>query len=263
LHTVSSLDGSPVADDGAAAIAVHLEAVTVKYVVPVERITSFKEYAIRTIQRRIEHNEFWALRGVSLDIQRGETFGIVGRNGAGKSTLLKVVARVLRPTSGRVVVRGQVSPLLELGAGFHAELTGRENVYLSGTLLGMSRGEISRRFPEIVDFAEIGDFIDAPLRTYSTGMVVRLGFAVATAQQPDILLVDEVLAVGDISFQQKCMARMEQFRRAGSTVIIIAHSPALIEEHCRRAAWLDDGQLRALGASAEVMQQYIDAMAVD
>lgn len=241
---------------GALDPTICLESVSVKYVFPVERLQSFKEYAIRSLQRRIIRNEFWALREVSLEIRRGETFGIVGRNGAGKSTLLKVISRVMRPTSGRVVVRGRVAPLLELGAGFHPELTGRENVFLNGTLLGMSTAEIDRLFPEIVEFAEIGDFIDAPLRTYSTGMGARLGFAVATARRPDILLIDEVLSVGDMGFQEKCKARIDSFRQQGTTILLIAHSPQLIREVCARAAWLDGGRGRAYGAVDAVLDAY-------
>ena len=187
---------------------IRLENVSVEYRAPRERITSFKEYAIRLLQRRVQHLEFKALRNVDLEVRQGEVFGILGQNGAGKSTLLKVVSRVMRPTQGRVWVRGRIAPLLELGAGFHPELNGRENVFLNGTLLGYTHAEMEALFDQIVDFAELRDFINAPLRTYSTGMAVRLGFAVATATRPDILIVDEVLAVGDEQFQEKCAARM-------------------------------------------------------
>jgi ABC-type polysaccharide/polyol phosphate transport system ATPase subunit len=182
--------------------------------------------------------------------------GVVGRNGSGKSTLLKVIARVLRPTSGRVWVKGRVAPLLELGGGFHPELTGRENVYLNGTLLGRTRREIAERFDWIVDFAELWDFIDAPLRTYSTGMVARLGFAVATAWEPEVLLVDEVLAVGDQGFQKKCQARLAEFRRAGATILLVSHSPELVRGLCGRALWLDGGRVRALGPTDRVTESY-------
>jgi ABC-type polysaccharide/polyol phosphate transport system ATPase subunit len=171
-------------------LAVQLENVSVRYWVPHERIDTFKEYVIRVLQRRVNHSELWALTDINLEVRRGEAFGIVGPNGAGKSTLLKLIAGVLHPTSGRVWVRGQVAPLLDIGGGFHPELTGRENVYLNATLLGHARRDISARFEQIVDFAELWDFIDAPLRTYSTGMAARLGFAVAVAWEPDVLLVD-------------------------------------------------------------------------
>jgi ABC-2 type transport system ATP-binding protein/lipopolysaccharide transport system ATP-binding protein len=240
---------------------IMLDAVSVRYIAPVERILSFKEYMIRRLRGQVEQREIWALREVSLTVEAGEVFGVVGRNGAGKSTLLKVLARVLRPTSGRVVVRGRVAPLLELGSGFHVELTGRENVYLNGLLLGMSAADIDRLYPEIVAFAGVDEFIDAPLRTYSTGMVARLGFAVATAQRPDILLLDEVLSVGDVGFQEKCTARIADFRRQGTTIILISHSPTLLRQTCARAAWLDHGRLQAIGGVNEVLDAYLASMA--
>jgi len=236
--------------------AIKLEHVSVLYRVPRERITSFKEYAIRTLQGRVDHDEFWALHDVSLEVREGETFGIIGRNGAGKSTLLKLVARVLRPSLGRVWVRGRVAPLLELGAGFHPELTGRENVFLNGALLGFSKSEVSSRFEPIVDFADVWEFIDAPLRTYSTGMAARLGFAVATAMRPDVLIVDEILPVGDEGFQQKCKARIDEFRRQGTTTLVVTHDRNLVREVCDRAVWLDHGLVRALGSPDEVTGRY-------
>jgi ABC-type polysaccharide/polyol phosphate transport system ATPase subunit len=235
---------------------IRLEAVSVRFRVPHERIISFKEYAIRLLKRSIDYQEVQALRDINLEINRGEVLGIIGRNGAGKSTLLKVIAQVLRPSHGRVWVRGRVAPLLELGAGFHWELTGRENVFLNGTLLGFRRAEMSRMFKEIVDFAELGDFINAPLRTYSSGMIVRLGFAVATVAQPDIFLVDEVLAVGDEYFQRKCLERMEQFRQCGVTILLVTHSPQLLRSMCNRAAWLDHGTISGLGEVDDMLQRY-------
>jgi ABC-type polysaccharide/polyol phosphate transport system ATPase subunit/SAM-dependent methyltransferase len=239
-----------------AEVIVRLEGVSVEYRVPRERIRSFKEYAIRLLQGRVRHDEFKALREVDLEVRRGEFFGIVGHNGAGKSTLLKVVSRVMRPTGGRVWVKGRVAPLLELGAGFHPELSGRENVFLNGTLLGFTHAEMESLFDEIVDFAEMWDFIDAPLRTYSTGMAVRLGFAVATATRPDILIVDEVLAVGDEQFQEKCGARMNGFRQNGTAILLVTHDSDLVVESCDRAAWIDHGRLRAVGDPLMVVDQY-------
>jgi len=236
--------------------AVRLENISVQYRVPHERISSFKEYAIRFLQRRVSYHEFNALEDVNLEVREGECLGIIGRNGAGKSTLLKVVSRVMKPTRGRVWVRGRVAPLLELAAGFHGELTGRENVFLNGTLLGYTRAEMASRFESIVEFAELQEFIDAPLRTYSSGMAARLGFAVATSAQPDVLILDEVLSVGDEQFQEKCKARMDQFRAAGTTILFVAHSTRLIREMCDRAAWLDHGQVRAQGAVDEVIASY-------
>jgi homopolymeric O-antigen transport system ATP-binding protein len=235
---------------------IALEAVSVRYRVPHEGVGSLKEYAIRRLTRRLVMQDFWALREVSLSVESGEVFGIVGKNGAGKSTLLRVLARVLRPTTGRVRVMGQVAPLLEVGAGFHPELTGRENVYLNSTLLGHSSREVRQRFSSIVEFAELEQFIDAPLRTYSSGMWARLGFAVATAWEPDILLMDEVLSVGDEAFRQKCQGRIQTFRQRGATVLLVAHSLDVVKEICQRAIWLDHGQVRASGPAPEVAERY-------
>lgn len=239
--------------------AICLENVSVRYRVPRERYTTFKEFVIRRVQRRVNHDEFWALKDVSLNIFKGEIFGVIGRNGAGKSTLLKLVARVLRPTLGRVVVVGRVAPLLELGAGFHPDLTGRENIYLNGALLGFTRREINNRVDAIIAFAEINDFIEAPLRTYSSGMMARLGFAVATDVQPEVLLVDEVLGVGDESFQIKCQARIQEFRDHGATILMVSHSSASVQAICQRAAWIDHGHLMDIGLPESVIQKYHEA----
>jgi ABC-type polysaccharide/polyol phosphate transport system ATPase subunit len=235
---------------------VRLEKVSVRYRAPEEPFGSFKEYAIRLLQRRVKMKDFWALKNVDLEIQRGESFGIIGRNGAGKSTLLKVVARVLSPTEGRVLINGQVAPMLELGAGFHAELTGRENVFLNGALLGHPQREIKAHLQEVLDFAQIDGFIDAPLRTYSSGMIARLGFAVATSWAPEILILDEVLAVGDEAFKAKCYARMDGFRRNGTTILLVTHDMNTVRAQCTRAAWLDQGSVLALGAVDEVIKAY-------
>ena len=255
LPTVSDPErgGDPALEDDA---VIRLDGVSVRYSLPSERMATFKEYAIRRLQGRVNHRSFWALREVSLEVRRGEVFGLIGRNGAGKSTLLKVIARVIRPTQGRVRVRGNVAPLLEFGAGFHPELTGRENVYLNGALLGFTRAEMRDKFERIVDFAELGDFIDAPLRTYSSGMAARLGFSIASDIQPEVLLLDEILAVGDEAFQRKCEARMQEFRERGATIILVSHSMATVGGLCQRAAWLDEGQVRTLGAATTVAEEY-------
>src|SRR4030042_710486 len=221
---------------------IRLEHVSVQYHLPEERIGTFKEYAIRFLQRRIRYHSFWALDDVGLSIQRGEVFGVIGKNGAGKSTLLKVISRVLRPTKGRIVIYGRVAPLLELGAGFHPELSGRENIFLNGALLGYSRKEMEACFDQIVDFAELHQFIDASIRTYSSGMYARLGFAVATAHVPDILLVDEILSVGDGDFQQKCFTRINDFRNLGSTIVMVSHNMDQVGKMCQRVAWIDRGK---------------------
>jgi ABC-type polysaccharide/polyol phosphate transport system ATPase subunit len=237
-------------------VVLRLEDVSVVYKVTKEKISSLKEYAIRRLRREVLHEEFWALRDVSLELSRGEVFGIVGRNGAGKSTMLKVVAKVLRPTHGRVWVKGQVAPLLEIGAGFHVELTGRENVYLYGSLLGFTRHELDEKFDRIVDFADIWDFIDVPLRTYSTGMVTRLGFSIATDVRPDVLIVDEILGVGDEAFQRKSRERMLGFCEQGATVILVTHNSDLMRSMCDRAMWLDQGMTKMVGPADEVAAAY-------
>lgn len=237
-------------------VVVQLESIFVRYRVPHERYATLKEHTIRWLQRRVQYDDFLALRDVSLTVRRGEVVGIIGRNGAGKSTLLKVIGRVLRPTRGRVRVRGRVAPLLEFGAGFHPELTGRENIFLNGAILGFSRAEMQAKFDRIVDFAELREFIDAPLRTYSSGMIARLGFAVATDVEPDVLIVDEVLSVGDAAFQQKSAERMQSFRAKGTTILLVSHNLALVEAMCDRAIWLERGRIVAEGSASSVVRQY-------
>jgi ABC-2 type transport system ATP-binding protein/lipopolysaccharide transport system ATP-binding protein len=238
-----------------------LENVGVRYRAPDERFVTFKDYAIHWMQRKIKHRDFWALKSVNLEIQPAESFGVIGNNGAGKSTMLKLVARVLRPTTGRVVVKGHVAPLLEFGAGFHPELTGRENIYLNGALLGFTHKEMDEKFERIVDFAELWDFIDAPLRTYSSGMWARLGFAVATDVKPDILIIDEVLSVGDEAFQRKSADRMQEFRDQGATILLVSHTMTMVEQMCNRAAWLHHGQVMAVGEAGEVIHAYLKSQA--
>jgi ABC-type polysaccharide/polyol phosphate transport system ATPase subunit len=242
--------------DGMNGAVIRLDAVSVRYRVPEERFGTFKEYIIRRVQGKVKDRDFWALHDVDLKVHRGEVFGVIGKNGAGKSTMLKVVSRVLRPTKGRVRVMGHVAPLLELGAAFHHELTGRENVFLNAALLGHTQRKIEERFKEIVDFADIGGFIDAPLRTYSTGMVARLGFSVATAWEPDILVLDEVLAVGDEAFQAKCHERINTFRENGATVLLVSHNTRVVQEICQRVVWIDQGAIRAIGDPKEIVQMY-------
>jgi ABC-type polysaccharide/polyol phosphate transport system ATPase subunit len=255
---------SPIAFDGRAArdsdasveASIFLENVSVCYRAPQDRLSSFKEYAIRRLQGRLKFSDFFALDGVSLEVHPGEILGVVGRNGAGKSTLLKVVSRVLAPTSGRVRLRGRVSPLLELGAGFHPELTGRENVMLNGTLLGHTSQDLESRMDEILSFAELGRFFDAPIRTYSSGMAARLGFAVATAWRPEILLVDEVLAVGDEAFRAKCQTRMQSFRSSGTSTLLVSHDSNTILKLCQNAVWLERGKIRSSGPAGRVIEEY-------
>jgi lipopolysaccharide transport system ATP-binding protein len=200
---------------------------------------------------------FWALRGVSFDVCEGEVLGIVGRNGAGKSTLLKILSKVTTPTRGAVKVRGRIASLLEVGTGFHPELTGRENIFLNGAILGMSKAEIKRKLEEIVAFSEVGKFIDTPVKRYSSGMYVRLAFAVAAHLEPEILVVDEVLAVGDAAFQKKCLGKMEDIGRGGRTVLFVSHNLAAIQRLCTRTAWIDQGAIRQIGSSGETVHAYL------
>jgi ABC-2 type transport system ATP-binding protein len=238
--------------------AIFLNGVSVRYRLPNERVATLKEYMIRWIQGKVRYHSFLALNDVNLVVNRGEIFGILGRNGAGKSTLLKVVSRVLIPTLGRIWVKGMVSPLLELGAGFHPELTGMENIFLNATILGHNQKAIKQKVPEIIDFAEIGDFIEAPLRTYSSGMVARLGFSVATAWQPDILILDEVLSVGDASFAQKCTERMKSYRESGATVLLVSHSVDTVMSLCQRALLLEHGNVLEIGLAGDVCRKYTE-----
>ena len=206
---------------------------------------------------RADEDAIWSLSDVSFDVERGEVMGIVGANGAGKSTLLKILSRIVEPTAGRAEIRGSVSSLLEVGTGFHPELTGRENVYLNGVLLGMRRAQIQERFDDIVDFAGVGEFIDTPVKRYSTGMRVRLGFAVSAHLEPEILIIDEVLAVGDLQFQKRCLGKMESVARDGRTVIFVSHNLGAVTQLCTRAVLLNKGKLEAVGETHDVVSQYL------
>ena len=206
--------------------------------------------------RRARYEEFWALKGVDFTVPTGSTFGVIGSNGSGKSTLLKTMAGILQPEKGSVEIKGRVSALLELGAGFHPELTGRENVFLNGAILGLSKKEITARFDDIVEFAGLPDFIDTPVKNYSSGMFVRLGFAVAAHVDPDVLLIDEVLSVGDESFQRRCAEKIDQFRRDGRTIVFVSHGLDQVGQLCEDAAWIDKGELRMLGQANEVISAY-------
>jgi ABC-2 type transport system ATP-binding protein len=221
-----------------------------------ERNQSLKAALLRG--RRAKFDEFWALRNVSFEIPKGSTFGLIGENGSGKSTLLKCIAKILRPDSGTISTRGSLAALLELGSGFHPELSGRENVYLNASILGMRKSEIESKFDAIVDFSGIGAFIDQPVKNYSSGMYVRLGFSIAINVDPDVLLVDEVLAVGDANFQDKCMEKFAQFRRAGKTVVVVSHAMGSLRTMCDNAAWLTHGALTSTGPAVDVVDTYID-----
>ena len=227
-------------------IAIQADHLSKRFWLQTERRTSIKERLVRG--RPPKAREFWALRDASFEIERGSTFGLVGHNGSGKSTTLKVLAGIYRPTSGRVTVSGRVSALLELGAGFHGELTGRENIRLNGAILGMSGRQIDAAMDGIIDFAGIGEFIDSPIKVYSSGMFVRLGFAIAVSLDPEILIVDEVIAVGDEEFQRKCFDHLFELRKRGTTIVLVTHALGLIADLCDRAAWLDHGVVQEIGA---------------
>lgn len=222
-----------------------------------ERVDNIKEYFVRLAKKNLLFEEFWALRDVSFNIKRGEAVGIVGLNGSGKSTMLKIVAQVMKPTKGNVRVYGSMAPLIELGAGFDMDLTARENIYLNGAVLGYSRKEMRQKFDDIMDFAELWDFVDSPLKNYSSGMVARLGFSIATMSMPDILIVDEILGVGDYKFQEKCKARMQKIIANGATVIFVSHSIEQVQELCSRAIWLEKGKLIMDGPVDEVCDRYM------
>jgi ABC-type polysaccharide/polyol phosphate transport system ATPase subunit len=239
--------------------AIALDQVSLCYRLAHQRIPSFKEYAIHWMQGSLAYEKFWALNDLSLEIAPGEAVGIIGRNGAGKSTLLKIVSSVLEPTRGTCAVRGRVAPILELGTGFDSELTGRENIFLNALLLGRSRREVQEKVDAIVDFSELAAFIDSPLRTYSSGMVARLGFAIATGWRPDLLILDEVMGVGDSAFTVKCEKRLEAFRAAGTTVLLVSHSAPAVENGCTRCLWIEQGRLAADGPPAEVLGRYLDS----
>lgn len=237
---------------------IQFENIWVKYRVTREKVTSLKEFTIRWLQRRLVYEDFWALKDVSFSLYQGDVLGVIGRNGAGKSTMLKVIARVLHPTRGRVVVRGRLAPLLEMGAGFSYELTGRENIFLNGTLLGYTRKELEELFPSIVEFSELADFIDVPVRNYSTGMVSRLGFAIATCTRPDILLVDEILSVGDSHFRDKCLERMYEYQSKGTTILLVSHNMNTVRTFCKKALWLENGVMKMAGPPDEVVDAYLE-----
>ena len=206
--------------------------------------------------RRARYEEFWALKDVSFEVQEGSTFGIIGSNGSGKSTMLKCLMGIYRPESGRIAVRGKIAGLLELGAGFHPELSGRENVFLNGAILGMSNKDITKQFDSIVEFAGLERFIDTPVKNFSSGMTVRLGFSIATHVEPEVLLIDEVLGVGDQAFQRKSSEKIEEFRRDGKTIIVVSHSLTTMRNICQEVIWLEKGKIKMLGSPKEVVKAY-------
>jgi ABC-type polysaccharide/polyol phosphate transport system ATPase subunit len=239
---------------------IRLQNVTQRFRVIQERPDTLRELFSKMFRHQSSFHDFEAVKNASFEVPRGQTLGIVGRNGSGKSTLLKIIAGVYKPTSGEVEVKGSLAPLIELGAGFHHELTGRENILLNGLLMGYSKREMLERQQRVIDFAEIGDFIDSPVKQYSSGMYMRLAFAVATEVDPQILVVDEILGVGDMSFQEKCFERIRNFRKAGKTILLVTHNLDDVEEHCDRALLIDQGVILADGAPQEIIATYTTLM---
>jgi ABC-2 type transport system ATP-binding protein/lipopolysaccharide transport system ATP-binding protein len=236
---------------------IKLQDISVKYRLIKERPKTFQEYIINYLKgKRIKPETFWALQGISFGVQKGECMGIIGNNGAGKSTLLKVISNVIKPFVGKVSVQGKIAPLIEINAGFDPELTARENIYLNTSILGFSKKEIDQKFNHIVEFTELEDFINTPLKNYSSGMTARLGFSIATEVNPDILIVDEVLAVGDAHFKQKSKERILAFRDKGITILFVSHNMQYIQKLCDRVLWLDHGKMKMLGKPQEVIAGY-------
>jgi ABC-2 type transport system ATP-binding protein len=237
--------------------AIEFRNVSLHYRIMTDRgVVTFKEWVIRTLKAELSYQKHWALSNVSFTVDPGQALGIIGSNGAGKSTLLKIAAGILQPSEGEAVTRGQVAPIIELGAGFEFELAGRENVLFNGALLGRSRSEMLERFDDIVRFAELDGFIESSMRTYSTGMIARLAFAIATTVDADILLLDEILAVGDQHFRDRCAKRIREFRDKGVTIVVVSHDMSTVAALCDRALWLDHGKVQAYGPVADVVAQY-------
>ena len=235
---------------------ITVENVSMHFRMDKNHTTSLKEWVVSFLKGKQQYEEFHALENVTFDVKRGEIFGVIGRNGAGKSTLLKVVSGIYKPTSGKAVSAGRIAPMLELGSGFDQELSGHDNIFLNGAILGFSEDFLKEKYDEIVAFSELGEFIHQPIKTYSSGMMMRLAFSVATIVEPEILIVDEILAVGDASFQQKSRARMLELMQGGTTVLFVSHSIDQIREMCDRVLWLDHGQVKMLGDTQTVCDAY-------
>lgn len=237
---------------------INAQGVSVKFRLADEKIFSFKEFVTKKLSGKINYKNFLALDGVSFSVEKGEVVGIIGKNGSGKSTLLKVIAGILKPTSGNISHSGVIAPMLELGSGFDPDLTGKENILLNGAILGFDRKFLENKYDEILEFSGLGDFINVPIRNYSSGMMMRLAFSIATLVDPDILIVDEILAVGDAAFQEKCAERMKKMMTGGTTVLIVSHSLGQIRELCSKVIWLDGGKVKMIGGTDEVCDRYAE-----
>ncbi len=237
--------------------AVEVQHVSMRFNLAREKVDNLKEYIVRMLKgEMVSVDEFWALKNISFTIPKGESFALIGANGSGKSTMLKIISGILTPTKGNVTVNGSIAPLIELGAGFDMELTGRENIFLNGAILGFNKKEMQEKYDEIVDFSELSEFIEVPVKNYSSGMVARLGFSCATTVRPEILIVDEILSVGDHKFQEKCSKRMEAMMGAGTTVILVSHSENDVKRICKKAAWINKGNLMFAGDAVSAIEKY-------
>lgn len=237
--------------------AISLNNISMVFNLATEKTDTLKEYILKAIKHQLMFQEFYALQDVNLNIEKGDSVGLIGTNGSGKSTLLKIIAGVLQPTTGTVIIHGTIAPLIELGAGFDMDLTARENIYLNGAVLGYDRKYMNEHFDSIIDFAELRDFVDVPVKNFSSGMVARLGFAIATEVKADILIVDEVLSVGDFKFQEKCKERISNLLSKGTTLLFVSHSTEQVMQLCNKAVWLSNGKIQQIGDSSEVCKQYM------
>ncbi len=235
---------------------IEVNDVSMRFRMASDKINSIKEFVVKKLRGQLQYTNFEALKHVTFDVRKGEVVGLIGRNGAGKSTILKIISGILKPTEGSVIVKGNVAPMLELGSGFDFDMTGRENIFLNGAILGYSEAFLKSKYDEIVDFSEIGPFIDVPLRNYSSGMVARLAFSIATVIKPEVLIVDEVLSVGDMEFQQKSFARMMELMSGGTTVLFVSHDIGQIRKMCVRTVWLDRGEVKMFGKTEDVCNAY-------
>ena len=235
-----------------------LQNVGIKFKLDKNKTSSLKEFAIRKFKNQLQYNEFWALKDININIKKGEIIGILGRNGAGKSTLLKVISGIMKPTEGKINILGNVVPMLELGAGFDFELSGRENIFLNGAILGYSEEFLNNHYDNIVEFSELEQFIDNPIKTYSSGMLMRLAFSIATIVNPDILILDEILAVGDLGFQEKSRNKMLEMINSGITVLFVSHMIEQIQEMCDKVIWLENGRIKEIGETDSICKKYIE-----